>query len=136
MFIMEILKEVTQWDVDLKQPNHTYLLNNKGQIVAYSKFHTEEIFVLNSRISLVKKYRKFIKTDHSELSKLIPKYIDDDKKQKQTKNKDSRYFKVKSKEKEYIVEYNQKSKRLICSCVGFSYRGKCKHSESVAKKIQ
>jgi hypothetical protein len=133
---MEILKEVTQWDVDLKQPNHTYLLNNKGQIVAYSKFHTEEIFVLNSRISLVKKYRKFIKTDHSELSKLIPKYIDDDKKQKQTKNKDSRYFKVKSKEKEYIVEYNQKSKRLICSCVGFSYRGKCKHSESVAKKIQ
>lgn len=130
---MEIVKEISQWTVDYKQPNHTYLLNNKGQIVAYAKYGSNDIDILISRNPLDKKYRKFIKTEHVGLSKLIPKFIHEDKK---TKNKDSRYFKVQSKDKEYTVEFNQKTNKIYCSCVGFTYHGKCKHSDAVAKKIQ
>lgn len=129
---MEIVKEISQWTVDFEQPNHTYLLNNKGQIVAYAKYGSNDIGILKSRIPLDKKYRKFVKTEHVGLSKLISKFNHEDKKEK---NKDSRYFKVKSKDKEYTVELNQKTNKLFCSCIGFTYHGKCKHADAVAKKL-
>ena len=42
---MEILKEITDWDVEFKQPNHTYLLNDKGYIIAYAKWYGDEVVV-------------------------------------------------------------------------------------------
>ena len=40
---MEILKEITQdWAVDGRLPNHTYLLNDKGQIIAFAKWHSKD----------------------------------------------------------------------------------------------
>ena len=136
---MEILKEVTQWDVEFKQPNHTYLVNNKNQIVAYAKWHTNEIMVFNSRNTLDKRYRKFEKTNHKVLSKLIKQFESEDnqkqEKQKTIKSDNVRLFKVKSKEKEYIVEYNLIGKYITCPCIGFGYRRKCKHADAVAKLV-
>ena len=136
---MEILKEVTQWDVEFKQPNHTYLVNNKNQIVAYAKWHTNEIMVFNSRNILDKRYRKFEKTNHKVLSKLIKQFESEDnqkqEKQKTIKSDSVRLFKVKSKEKEYIVEYNLIGKYITCPCIGFGYRRKCKHADAVAKLV-
>jgi hypothetical protein len=68
---MEILKEVTQWDVEFKQPNHTYLVNKKNQVVAYAQWHSNQITVLKTRNVLNTRYRKFEKSNHKELSKLI-----------------------------------------------------------------
>lgn len=133
---MEIIKETTQWDVDYRQPNHTYLVNRKGQIVAYAKWHSNDIVVLNARTTLNKRGRKFEKASHKELSKLIPKFVHEDKKEVVELNKNSRYFKVKSKDKEYVVEYNTKNNRITCPCLGFSYRGKCKHADAVEKKVK
>jgi hypothetical protein len=46
---MEILKEITQWDVDYQQPNHTYLVNAKNKVVAYAKWHSaKDIQILNA----------------------------------------------------------------------------------------
>ena len=137
---MEILKEVTQWDVEYRQPNHTYLVNNKGQIIAYAKWHSNDIMIFKSRSTLDKRYRKFEKTSHKALSKLIPQFISEDNNQKEKvvsfKSNNIRTFKVKSKQKEYIVEFNKIGKYITCSCIGFCYRRKCKHSEAVAKKLQ
>ena len=139
---MEILKEVTQWDVEFKQPNHTYLVNNKGQIIAYAKWHSNDIMIFKTRDTLNKRYRKFEKSNHSGLSKLLSQFKNEDN-QKETKSifkpeksENIRIFKVKSKGKDYIVEYNILGKYIICPCIGFSYRRKCKHSEAVAKKLQ
>jgi hypothetical protein len=134
---MEIVKEITQWNVEHRQPNHTYLLNKKGQIVAFAKWHGNEIDILKSRATLDKRYRKFEKSNHAGLSQLIPQFISEDKVNIK-KDINIRTFKIKSKEKdhEYIVEYNTLTKKTICSCIGYSYRGKCKHSEYVAKKQQ
>ena len=89
-----------------------------------------------------KRYRKFEKSNHSGLSKLLSQFKNEDN-QKETKSifkpeksENIRIFKVKSKGKDYIVEYNILGKYIICPCIGFSYRRKCKHSEAVAKKLQ
>ena len=139
---MEILKEITQWEVSYRQPNHTYLVNNKGQIIAYAKWHSNDIMIFKTRDTLNKRYRKFEKSNHSGLSKLLSQFKNEDN-QKETKSifkpeksENIRIFKVKSKGKDYIVEYNILGKYIICPCIGFSYRRKCKHSEAVAKKLQ
>ena len=131
---MEILKEITpDWAVDFRPPNHTYLLNNKGQIIAFARYHANDIDILKSRIYLDKRYRKFVKDNHSGLSKLIPQFQheDDIKKEKDIIPAGARVFKVKSKEKEYQVIL--KNNQLSCSCTGFGFRRKCKHVDAVAK---
>ena len=136
---MEILKEVTQWDVDYKQPNHTYLVNKKGQIIAYAKWHSNDIMVFKSRSRLDKRYRKFEKSNHKLLSELIPEFKSEDKPEKEEvikPTKTVRIFKVKSNEKEYTVSFNTISKSIMCSCTGFGFRRKCKHSDAVAKLQQ
>jgi hypothetical protein len=127
MVVMEILKEVTHWNASA-QSNHTYLLNHKNQIIAYAKWHTDDVQVLKTPISIDKRYRKFEKSNHAKLSLIanqldnkIPNHI--------------RVFEVKSKDKTYNVTYNNKTKRLSCDCLGFNYRHQCKHSEAVAKSI-
>ena len=74
--MMKILKEITaDWNMDSDVfPNHTYLLNSKGQIVAFAKLGGDNITELKSRIYLDKRYRKFVEIKHAGLSKLIPKY--------------------------------------------------------------
>jgi hypothetical protein len=137
---MEILKEVTQWDVEYRQPNHTYLVNNKGRIIAYAKWHSNDIMIFKSRSTLDKRYRKFEKSNHTGLSKLLSKFENEDKVEKQNKpvsfkSNNIRTFKVKSKQKEYIVEFNTIGKYITCPCIGFGYRRKCKHADAVSKLV-
>ena len=140
---MKILKEVSTWSAEYsRQPNHTYLINSKNQIVAYAKWHSQkDIHVFKSRMNLESKYRKFIEVSHKGLEK-IAKQLKDEMPEKQKAEKriasaNIRLFKVKSKskDKEYIVEFNVAGKFLSCGCVGFGYRRKCSHVEAVAKKL-
>ena len=126
MGMSEILKETTVWDCEYRQPNHTYLLDNKGNIIAYAKWHGDEIEVSKSgRIKIDKRYRTFVKSNHPGLAKLI---------KSETPNPGVRVFKVKSKEKVYTVELSNSD--YSCTCVGYGFRGKCKHIDAVAKKQQ
>ena len=130
--MMKIVKEITAWNVEHRQPNHTYLLNSKGQIVAFAKWHGDEIDELKSRTYLDKRYRKFVEDNHPGLSKLIPKYdTQDTPEEKEFKPKYDRTFNVKSGEKVYTVGLSNQN--LTCSCTGFGFRRKCKHVEAVKK---
>lgn len=130
----EILKEVTEWQAEYRVPNHTYLLDGKGNIVAYLPEGSNDIVISKSQsMKLNKRYRKFVKVKHIGLEK-IAKSLPSFKKEEYTKPKNVRAFKVKSNDKEYIVEVFANNK-LSCNCVGFGYRGKCKHSDAVKAKL-
>lgn len=121
----EILKEVTEWNHSI-QPNHTYLISDSGAIIAYAVFSGDEIRISKSgSIKIDKRYRKFVKSNHPGLVKLL---------KKEKPESDVRKFKVKSKEKEYIVSLKENS--YSCTCTGFTFRGHCKHINAVAEKLQ
>ena len=122
--MLEILKETTVWADGYQNCNHTYLLDG-SKIVAYVKSGTDEVQVLRTPLAIDKRYRTFIKAYHSGLANLS---------KSQPKDPDTKVFKVKSNTKEYIVKVNKN--RYNCTCTGYNFRGKCKHIDAVAKKLQ
>jgi hypothetical protein len=135
---MEIVKETTFWECDYVVPNHTYLIDNKGRVIAYAIEHGNQVMRLKSGFVLNKRYRKFVQTNHRELSKIANEYINKNPEKQIKKKKDDnvRLFKVKSDTKEYEVEYNISGKFFNCTCVGFGFRRKCKHVESVKEFLK
>lgn len=121
----EILKEISDWKGISKYPNHTYLIGDSGRIIAYAPWHGDNIVILKSQMKIDKRYRKFIKTKHDGLMNILST---------QKKDNNIRKFKVKSKDKEYIVSLQENN--YSCTCLGFTYRGQCKHTTAVANKLQ
>jgi len=119
----EILKETTVWDCDF-QANHTYLLDNKGKIIAHAVNGGDTIMISKSgNIKLDKRYRTFVRSNHPGLTKLL---------KSEKPEIGVRVFLVKSKEKQYTVELSGST--YSCTCTGYNFRGKCKHIDAVAKK--
>lgn len=58
---MILAKEITVWNVDYRQPNHTYLMSdNKRKIYGYFKWHNPKEFELFKNPSWFDpRYRKF-----------------------------------------------------------------------------
>ncbi len=120
----EILQETTIWTGHYGACNHTYLLDNQNKIIAYIKQNDIKVNILKTQIKIDKRYRTFIKVRNIQLERLSGKSI---------KN-NTRVFNVQSNTKEYMVELI--NNQYTCTCTGFTFRGKCKHIEAVAKKLQ
>ncbi len=111
---MEALKEVTEWAVEYRQPNHTYLMDG-DKAVAYKVWHTGEPFYFKVPSKLDKRYRKFEKADIS---------LFDVEEQK----KDPVVLEVPgSKGATYLVNTEDRT----CTCPGFTFRGSCKHTKEL-----
>jgi hypothetical protein len=129
---MEIIQEITVWDCDYNVPNNTYLLNNKGKLIAYIKEGDSIIIQLKTPLEFSKSRRKFIKIQHDGLSKLIK-----DEKKDNTKRiipKNVQLFNVNSNDRDYTVEVTD-NRYFSCTCIGFGYRNKCKHVEAVKESL-
>lgn len=118
---MKVLKEVTNWDVDYKQPNHTYLLDG-DKIVAYRVHHDGEVRVSPSRkIKLDQRYRKFEES----------KYVAADWPGVSASTTDPAVKQVQgSNGKIYTIDLEKES----CSCPGFAFRGACKHIKQLKEE--
>lgn len=121
--MMQILQEVTDWSCDYKPCNHTYLIDS-SKVYAYAVDGGKQIVKLNQPLVIDKRYRKFIKTTHSGLAKLMSNVVPSN----------VRIFNVKSKNKVYTVEVTDNS-TYRCGCTGFTFRGKCKHGDAVMQKL-
>lgn len=55
--VAEIIQEKTDWDV----PNHTYMLDEKGKLIAYSHEGSDEVIWLKTPMTFSKRFRKFKK---------------------------------------------------------------------------
>jgi len=125
-------KEVTEWDnSEFVVPNHTYLFDGKSNILAYAKASNGELVILHKPLKMDTRRRKFIKVNHKALQSLAKTL------QLPEETLQSNYpnWQVKSDSgKTYTVELI--SGKYTCNCIGYAYRGKCKHSESVASAQQ
>jgi len=120
---MEIIKEITEW----VWPNHIYLLDDKGYLIAYVKAGQEELNRV-SRVPFSKTGRKFVEDDiqclveyglmynapivKSPVELTFPSWTVDG-----------------SKGNTYIVELI--GDKYHCNCAGYGFRGKCRHSEQI-----
>jgi hypothetical protein len=106
---MQALREVTEWKVDYRQPNHIYLMDG-DKAVAYIKWGESEPEYFKNPIRIDKRYRKFEPADIG-LFKQRPA---------------STLVEVAgSKGKVYLIDPIQNT----CTCPGFTFRGTCKHTK-------
>ena len=128
---IEAYREITDWsDSEYAVPNHTYLFDGKSNILAYAIEGTNEITVFKKPLKVSTTRRKFEKVKHTGLEILAGTFQLDSK----SIQTDYPNWKVKSDSgKEYIVELI--SGKYHCNCVGYGYRGKCKHSDSIKDSL-
>jgi hypothetical protein len=120
-------KEVTEWDnPEFRVPNHTYLFDGKSNILAYAKATNDELVILHKPLPIDTRRRKFIKVSHKALDEygatvaVTPPPVANN----------INIFMVQSDSgKTYTVELV--GGKYSCNCIGFAYRGKCKHSGQI-----
>jgi hypothetical protein len=103
---MEAVVETTEWSGDV-QPNHKYLLDG-AKVLAYIKQGSTTPFYFKTPLTIDKRGRKFapLKTNPFKV------------KEKVTVIKVSG-----SKGQVYSID----TEANTCSCMGFGFRGKCRH---------
>ena len=123
---IEAYREITDWsDTEYHVPNHTYLFDGKSNILAYAKASNGELVILHKPLPLDTRRRKFIKVKHKALDAYGATVVIDVPNLENTP-----HWSVKSDSgKTYTVILE--SGKYQCNCVGYSYRGKCKHSEQI-----
>jgi hypothetical protein len=105
---MQALKETTKWD----SPNHTYLLDGNNLVAYIKKGEATPFYFKNPIKGFDKRGRTF--------TEVAPEP-----------------FKVKIKSNLITVEgskgqtYSVDPDARTCTCPGFTFRGKCKHTESL-----
>jgi hypothetical protein len=122
---MEALKEVTVWEDNTFQCNHTYLLEG-DKMLAYIKAGATEPFFFKSPITISRSRRKFekLKVDpFKDWAKLLKAHIDVEPTPAYIK-------KIAGSKPGVTYEVNTQDK--TCSCPGYTFRGKCKHTEELA----
>jgi hypothetical protein len=58
---MILAKEITEWDCEHRQPNHTYLMSDSmSKVYGYFKWHDPKQFeMLRTPLRIDKRYRQF-----------------------------------------------------------------------------
>jgi hypothetical protein len=110
---MEAVREITVWEGIDRQPNHIYLLDG-DRVKAYIKWGEGAPEWLSGTIKIDRRGRKFEKVD-------------------------ARLFDVKEQTADYIIEvpgskgnsYFVNVEDKTCTCMGFTFRGSCKHTKEL-----
>ena len=62
---LEVIREVTEWKVDYRQPNHVYLMSGE-KVIGYQKWGEGEPVYYTTKQKLDKRRRKFVKVSMKE----------------------------------------------------------------------
>ena len=118
---MKFLQEITVWDSTV--PNHLYVMDDsKDKMLAYQPQGQTEFFKFKKPIKIDLRGRKFTEVKNTFGFKMEEE-VPEGKQHKVTGSKGEVYTVT-----ELRGEYN-------CTCSGFRFRGKCKHSEMIQNKV-
>jgi hypothetical protein len=118
---MKFFLETTEWNSDI--PNHTYALSNdKSKLYGYVRAGTNTVFKFTKPIGFNTKGRKFKEVKNTWGFKVDEEVIDIPRAAKT-------WEVVGSKGDKYTV--TNEGTMWICSCQGFTFRGKCKHVDEI-----
>jgi hypothetical protein len=112
---MEAFLETTKWEGNT--PNHTYLLEG-DRAIAYIKAGSNEQFYFSKPLTIDKRGRTFKKVDNP-FTRVNPLGL--------TANEPALIEVKGSKGEMYYIDPIAKS----CTCSGFKFRGKCKHTANL-----
>ena len=118
---MRVLQEITEWVSETPVPNHIYFVSdNREKVFAYRKASGGEVFQFKAPYKFNTRYRKFREVPNTfnyTVEEATPVFT-------------GRIIKVQgSKGAEYTVTVD--GKHVTCSCAGFKFRSRCKHSDGV-----
>lgn len=120
---MNFFQETTEWATST--PNHIYLLNDsKDKMYAYVVQGTDTVREFKSPIRFDARRRRFVAVKN-QWNYTIP--ADKPKKSALV------WTVAGSKGNSYTVE--MVNNQLMCSCPGFKYRSKCRHTDEIAEKL-
>jgi hypothetical protein len=105
---MQAYKEITDWAT----PNHTYLLDGNNLIAYIKSGETAPFYFKNPIKGFDKRGRKFIELDSNPFEVTVSSTL-----REVRGSKGSSYF--------------VNDAEGTCTCPGFTYRGKCKHMETL-----
>lgn len=125
---LESLKEITDWNVEYRQPNHTYLFDGE-RAVAYRKWHTGKVEWFKTPIRIDKRRRKFQPESIKRFGKIKYKpETEIQESQTLVRGNAVDEVEVQGSKGTYIVNKRWRT----CSCPGFTFRRKCRHIEEFA----
>jgi hypothetical protein len=111
---MKVLKEISQWQVEHRWPNHTYLLEG-DKVIAYRKWHDSPAEFFKKPMRFDRARRKFEEMEYDAKIWGEQKVL-------------GHIIRV-AGSKGQTYEVNTETK--TCSCTGFQFRGHCKHIEQI-----
>ena len=122
-------KEVTEWNnPEFRVPQNVYLFDGKSNALAYAKESNGEIFIFKKPLPMDTRRRKFIKVKHKELDAYGATVVIEEPDLTNTP-----HWSVKSDSgKTYTVTLE--SGKYQCNCIGYAYRGACKHSKQIKEE--
>jgi hypothetical protein len=122
---MKYFQEVTEWP-DSGDINHIYYLSDdKSQMVGYIKSGTDELFKFKNPIRISTRGRKFTVIKNGEPDSV---YFGKEEAKPETANKEG--IPVTGSDGT-VYWVTKRGNALSCTCKGFMFRRKCRHTEQV-----
>jgi len=127
---LKIVKEITEWAVPYRQPNHVYLMSG-DKVYAMSKWGESEPEYFGRPQRIDRRGRKFIETKNNTWRFDLSIRVDP---VEPSTPKGQTWRVPGSKGNEYVVSLD--GGRWACTCPGHGFRGRCRHVDQLSASIQ
>ena len=122
---LKIVEEITEWDVDYRQPNHVYLMSG-DKALAYVPWGKGQPVYFRTFQRIDRRGRKFVEVKKNPWKFDLSIRLESEE---ESKPRGQTWRVPGSKGGEYIVSLD--GDRWACTCSGFQFRSRCRHVDEL-----